>query len=197
MKYLSRAVDTVRTRRAGRWPLPATRFSWNQVILAVLRGEPLRSPRGPTRRPLSGDSQTARAWVATEGLSHFWSYTRRGWGEKHWSACYFSATHSRVLQPVIDATRTLKRHEAGLMSYFAHRVSYPGAEGLNSPSRQFGSPLTAIATRPKTSAPGRAGAIHGPGSTRRAFTAAVRPLMNDSDGNSTHCRRGWALRDAI
>jgi len=52
-------------------------------------------------------------------------------------------------------------------------------------------------TKPKTSDPGRAGAIRGPGSTRRAFTAAVRPLMNDSDGNSTHCRRGWALRDAI
>jgi len=33
---------------------------------------------------------------------------------------------------VIDAARTLKRHEAGLMSYFAHRVSNAGAEGLNS-----------------------------------------------------------------
>jgi transposase len=33
---------------------------------------------------------------------------------------------------VIDATHTLKRHEAGLMSYFAHRVTNAGAEGLNS-----------------------------------------------------------------
>jgi len=33
---------------------------------------------------------------------------------------------------VIDAARTLKRHEAGLMSYFAHRVSNAGAQGLNS-----------------------------------------------------------------
>jgi len=32
---------------------------------------------------------------------------------------------------VIDAARTLKRHEAGLMSYFAHPVSNAGAEGLN------------------------------------------------------------------
>lgn len=40
-------------------------------------------------------------------------------------------THSR-LQPVIDPAHTLKRHEAGLMSYFARRVSNAGAEGLNS-----------------------------------------------------------------
>ncbi len=33
---------------------------------------------------------------------------------------------------MIDAARTLKRHQAGLMSYFAHRVSNAGAEGLNS-----------------------------------------------------------------
>jgi len=33
---------------------------------------------------------------------------------------------------VIDAARTLKRHEAGLTSYFTHRVSNAGAEGLNS-----------------------------------------------------------------
>lgn len=33
---------------------------------------------------------------------------------------------------MIDAARTLKRHEAGLMSYFAHRVTNAGAEGLNS-----------------------------------------------------------------
>jgi transposase len=33
---------------------------------------------------------------------------------------------------VIDAARTLKRHQAGLLSYFAHRISNAGAEGLNS-----------------------------------------------------------------
>ena len=33
---------------------------------------------------------------------------------------------------MIDAARTLKRHEAGLMSYFAHRVSNAGAKRLNS-----------------------------------------------------------------
>jgi len=32
---------------------------------------------------------------------------------------------------VIDAAPTLKRHEVGLMPYFAHRVGNAGAEGRN------------------------------------------------------------------
>ena len=44
---------------------------------------------------------------------------------------YFWATHFR-LQPVIDAAKSLKRHEAGLLSYFAHRLTNAGAEGINS-----------------------------------------------------------------
>ena len=34
--------------------------------------------------------------------------------------------------PIIDAAKTLKRHEAGLLSYFAHPITNAGAEGLNS-----------------------------------------------------------------
>lgn len=33
---------------------------------------------------------------------------------------------------MIDAARTLKRHQAGLLSYLAHRIGNAGAEGLNS-----------------------------------------------------------------
>jgi transposase len=33
---------------------------------------------------------------------------------------------------VIEAARTLKRHQSGLLSYFAHRITNAGAEGLNS-----------------------------------------------------------------
>ncbi len=58
-------------------------------------------------------------------------YQRRGWGAKHFARWYFWATHSR-LKPIIDAAKTLKRHEAGLLSYFAHRITNAGAEGLNS-----------------------------------------------------------------
>ena len=44
---------------------------------------------------------------------------------------YFWATHSR-LKPIIEAAKALKRHEAGLLSYFAHRITNAGAEGLSS-----------------------------------------------------------------
>ena len=33
---------------------------------------------------------------------------------------------------MIEAARTLKRHEAGLLSFFAHRITNAAAEGLNS-----------------------------------------------------------------
>jgi len=66
-----------------------------------------------------------------ESLRRLWNYHRRGWAQRHWRRWYFWATHSR-LQPVIDAAKTLKRHEAGLLSSFAHRITNAGAESLNS-----------------------------------------------------------------
>ena len=66
-------------------------------------------------------------------------HKRRGWGAKHFARWYFWATHCR-LNPIIDAAKTLKRHEAGLLSYFAHadhqrrrrrpQLAHPGDQGL-------------------------------------------------------------------
>ena len=39
------------------------------------------------------------------------------------------APHSR-LKPVVEAARTLKLHLAGLLAFFAHRITNAGAEGL-------------------------------------------------------------------
>ncbi len=111
---------------AGDKSLSGTKYLW------LYSAENL-SERHQDRSALlrSGDLKTARASAIKESLRHLWSYKRRGWGEKHWKRWCFWAAHSR-LQPVIDAARTLKRHEAGLMSYFANRISNAGAEGLNS-----------------------------------------------------------------
>ena len=132
MKYLTGAVDTVRKQEnralaaAGDKSLSKTKYLWlysaenlperHQDRFAILR---------------SGNLKTARAWAIKESLRHLWAYKRRGWGEKHFRRWYLWATHSRQ-QPVIDAARTLKRHEAGLMSYFAHGVINAGAKRLNS-----------------------------------------------------------------
>ena len=78
-----------------------------------------------------GDLKTSRAWAIKENLRFFWDYRRKGWAERHWKAWYFWATHSR-LDPVIKVARTFKAHLTGLLSYFEHRITSAGAEGLNS-----------------------------------------------------------------
>ena len=132
MGYLTKAVDTVRKAEnralavTGDKSLAGTKYLWlysaenlperHQDRFAALR---------------TGDLKTARAWAIKESLRHFWAYQRRGWGAKHFKRWYFWATHSR-LKPIIEAAKTLKRHEAGLLSYFAHRITNAAAEGLNS-----------------------------------------------------------------
>jgi len=101
-----------------------------EVPVAVLRGEPPRTPPQALRHPARHGPQD-RPGAIKENLRNFWEYRRRGWGERHFKSWYFWATHSR-LQPVIEAARTLKRHEAGLIAYFSHRITNAAAEGLNS-----------------------------------------------------------------
>lgn len=132
MRYLLDAVDTVRKQEhrtlaaAGDKTLAQTKYLWlysaeNLPARHVDRFAALRA----------GDLKTSRAWAIKETLRHFWNYRRRAWGHRHWKRWYFWATHSR-LKPVIDAARTLKRHEAGLLSYFTHPITNAAAEGLNS-----------------------------------------------------------------
>lgn len=132
MRYLTGAVDTVRKRehralsRTGDTTLAGSKYLW----LYSAENLPGRwADRFAALRAV--DLKTGRAWAIKESLRHFWSYQRRGWADKHWRRWYFWATHSR-LRPVIDAAKTLKRHEAGLLSYFKHRITNATAEGLNS-----------------------------------------------------------------
>jgi transposase len=132
MRYLTTAVDTVRKRehkalaRSGDNILAGSKYLW----LYSAENLPDRwADRFAALRAV--DLKTGRPWAIKESLRHFWSYRRRGWADKHWRRWYFWATHSR-LGPVIDAARTLRRHEAGLLSYFKHRITNATAEGLNS-----------------------------------------------------------------
>jgi transposase len=131
MKYLVQAVDTVRKGEnralmaAGDKTLAGSKYLW---LYSQERLPERHQDRFATLR--DGDLKTARAWAIKENLRFFWDYKRKGWAEKHWKAWYFWATHSR-LSPVIAAARTLKRHLAGLLSFFEHRITSAGAEGLN------------------------------------------------------------------
>ncbi len=132
MSYLTKAVDTVRKQEnralfaAGDKSLAGSKYLW------LYSGENLPARHTDRFAVLRGaDLKTARAWAIKESLRHFWSYQRRGWAAKHFKRWYYWATHSR-LKPIIDAAKALKRHEAGLLSYFAHPITNAGAEGLNS-----------------------------------------------------------------
>jgi transposase len=132
MGYLTKAVDTVRKQEnralaaAGDKSLAGTKYLW----LYSAENLPERhADRFAALRTV--DLKTARAWAIKESLRHLWNYRRRGWAEKHFRRWYFWATHSR-LKPVIDAAKTLKRHEQGILAYFKHRITSAAAEGLNS-----------------------------------------------------------------
>jgi transposase len=132
MRYLTTAVDTVRKREhralaaTGDLRLARSKYLW------LYSAENLPERYGERFAALRAvDLKTGRAWAIKESLRRLWNYQYRAWGTKHWRRWYFWATHSR-LQPVIDAARTLKRHEAGLLSYYAHRITNAGAENLNS-----------------------------------------------------------------
>jgi transposase len=132
MGYLTKAVDTVRKQEnralsaAGDQSLAGSKYLW------LYSAENLPDRHKDHFAALrASDLKTARAWAVKENLRRFWSYRRRGWGAKRFARWYFWATHSR-LQPIIDAAKTLKRHEAGLLAYFEHRITNAGAEGLNS-----------------------------------------------------------------
>ncbi|MDZ7578186.1 MAG: ISL3 family transposase [Candidatus Nanopelagicales bacterium] len=132
MTYLTGAVDTVRKQEnkalaaVGDKSLAGSKYLW---LYSAENLPAKHADRFATLR--AADLHTAKAWAIKEALRHFWSYQRRGRAAKHFKRWYFWATHCR-LKPIIDAAKTLKRHEAGLLSYFAHRITNAGAEGLNS-----------------------------------------------------------------
>lgn len=75
--------------------------------------------------------KTGRAWAIKESLRKFWAYHYSKRAADYFTQWYFWATHSR-LTPIIKAAKTLKRHLANIMTYFKHRITNAGTEGLNS-----------------------------------------------------------------
>lgn len=132
MGYLNKAVDAVRKQEnpalvaQGDKTLSGSKYLW---LYGAENVPAKHESRFAALR--DGDLKTGRAWAIKESLRHFREYVQRGWALRHWNKWYFWATHSR-LAPIIDAARTLKRHESGLLSYFAHPITIAGAEGLNS-----------------------------------------------------------------
>lgn len=129
---MTKAVDKVRRmeqrtlEQEGDRRLVKTKYLW-------LRNEENIPPwrRGEFDKIKNAELKTSRAWAIKEALRGFWGYVYPQCAGKYFKAWHFWATHSR-LRPVISAARTLKRHLAGIMTYFTHRVTNATAEGINS-----------------------------------------------------------------
>jgi transposase len=131
-KHLGEAVDQVRRAEhkelshAGDRSLAGTRYSWlrsaatrtekHQRILDDLCGRNLR---------------TSRAWAIKESFLEFWESRNEAFAEAVFADWYKWAVRSR-LRPVVKVAKMLKRHLAGLLSYFRHWITNAASEGLNS-----------------------------------------------------------------
>jgi transposase len=131
MKHMNAAVDEVRKkeqkalRKEGEDTLSGTKYLWlfaeenlpqkHQERFATLKGMHLK---------------TARAWALKEMLRDLWRYNRRGWAVKHFRSWNRWATRSR-LEPVRKVAALLRGHLDNVLTYFDHRITNAGCEGMN------------------------------------------------------------------
>jgi transposase len=132
MKHMLEAVDAVRKaehrrlQEAGDDTLKRTKYLW------LFTEDNLPDHYAAWFARLKRTNlTTARAWAIKECLRVLWTYQYRGWGERHWQAWYFWATHS-ALPPVVKAAQMIHRHLANVLTYFQHRITNAASEGLNS-----------------------------------------------------------------
>lgn len=75
--------------------------------------------------------KTARAWGIKEMFREFWEYHSATWAKKFFTRWYGWAIRSR-LKPIKKVAVMLKKHLAGLLAYFRHRITNATNEGFNS-----------------------------------------------------------------
>jgi transposase len=132
MKLLNEAIDKVRRqedkalRERGDESLKGTRYHWLTGI------ENMGEKMFPAFKSLVRRAyKTSRAWEHRFLFSSFWEQPSAGKAAEFFKRWFSKAVRSK-LAPVVDASRTLKRHLAGLLTYFAHPVTNAMSEGLNS-----------------------------------------------------------------
>lgn len=131
-KHLGEALDAVRRgehkqlARQGDTRLAGSRYHW-------LRRE--ETIAGDEREAFAALKQsglkTARAWAIKELMREFWECRNEAFAESHFRRWYGWAVRCR-LAPVAKVARMLKKHLAGLLAYFRHRITNAATEGLNS-----------------------------------------------------------------
>jgi len=132
MVHMGTAVDTVRKREHKALRAEGFDILTGSKYLWLYSAENLPEAHQERFADLkAANLKTARSWAIKESLRVLWSYRRLAWARRFWKRWYFWATHSR-LAPVIEVARMIRRHEQGVLNYFAHRVTNAASEGLNS-----------------------------------------------------------------
>lgn len=126
VKVLSEAVDTVRREEQRKHPeLKRSRYVWlkNPSNLTTAQAETLGT--------LSKQNlKTVRAYHMLMNFKELWQQPK-AFAKPFLDKWYFWATHSR-LKPMIQAAKTIHRHQQGILSWFDTHVTNGLIESMNS-----------------------------------------------------------------
>lgn len=130
-KMLNETVDRTRreeTRQLGAEgddSLTGTRFLW-------LRGDPVKDSRKEAfEELLEPNLHTANAWAYKEQFAEFWQLPDAAAGLE-WFKQWYEQVGQTNLKAVKKAANAFKKHLAGLLNYFVHRITNALTEGFNS-----------------------------------------------------------------
>jgi transposase len=127
VKIVNEAVEKVRREEQKSRPeLKGSRWVW-------LKNESnLNSAQRKLRDSLANSHlKTARAYQIRLAFQDLYDQPSTAAAADHLKRWYFWATHSR-LGPVIDAAKTVKRHQDGVLRWFESNIANGLIEGINS-----------------------------------------------------------------
>jgi transposase len=135
-KHLGDSVDKVRRQenralvKQGDSRLKGSRYLWlqNPKNISLGRWYAFGALRNSALK-------TARAWAIKDVAMSLWNYVRRPWAEKAWRRWLSWASRSR-LRPMVQVSRTIRRHLDGVLNAVVSKVTNAMAEGINSKIQQ-------------------------------------------------------------
>ena len=125
IKVLSEAVDLVRREEQRKHPeLKRSRYVW------LKSPNKLTTPQSEMLSTLSKRNlKTVRAYHMQMNFKELWQQPKT-LAKAFLDKWYFWATHSR-LQPMIQAAKTIRRHQEGILSWFNTHVTNALLESMN------------------------------------------------------------------
>lgn len=127
MKIMNEAIDEVRREEQHHnAELKNTRYVWlkNPSSLSLAEKEKLGSLKNM-------NLLTSKAYNFKLSLKDFWTFNDKALAEDFLKKWYYWASHSQI-EPIIDASKTIKAHWNGIINYAETKISNGVLEGINS-----------------------------------------------------------------